>query len=552
MASGETQAAYRYSMQAGDEALAVFAVDDAIGHYEQARALLQEQRLRNVLGTSEVEHLYVYLGRAYTFQNAWQHAQQAYEELVAYAQHEHRPVLVSMTLNRLAVLAVQQSKDKSQVQALLEEAWHLAQISSDQRALAETAWNQAQIIGIVWEDPKRALSQGEQALSLARGIQDTELEARSLSSLGWIHLRGGDFQEGIDCLEASLALYAALGNEQLASRELSLPSFALGAPLTQPLTHRASEALCWAVLAFAQVNSGQVQHSLRSGRRALALSKEIKNVWAQILSTLSLTQGLLDAGAYEEALVLIEHAVALARTLPLTVNFPRLLTVLGSIYQAVQQWEEAHRTLEEAVAVAERLDLGPLRVPLFSQLCMHYVLAGEWETAYSYASKAIVLRKSTDAALIAWDFYPHYETEALLRGKDERQGREEVHRLRERLGPYRRFRIPYLRSEALLSAWEGQPEQAIDHLTEAAGLAADLGVPAERWQIQAALGGLYQLVGKPTQAQAAFGEAARIIRGLAEGIGDEARRSNFLAGSQIQPILQQAQREASQVPKGHG
>jgi hypothetical protein len=55
----------------------------------------------------------------------------------------------------------------------------------------------------------------------------------------------------------------------------------------------------------------------------------------------------------------------------------------------------------------------------------------------------------------------------------------------------------------------------------------------------------------PTQAQTAFGEAATIIRGLAEDIGDEARRSNFLAGPQIQPVLQQAQREASQVPKDH-
>src|SRR5438105_6395174 len=44
-ASGEAEAAYRYSMQAGDEALAVFAVEDAIGHYHQARTLLQEQRL---------------------------------------------------------------------------------------------------------------------------------------------------------------------------------------------------------------------------------------------------------------------------------------------------------------------------------------------------------------------------------------------------------------------------------------------------------------------------------------------------------------------------
>src|SRR5258707_660067 len=33
--AGETEAAYRFSLQAGIEALVVFAVDDAIGHYEQ-------------------------------------------------------------------------------------------------------------------------------------------------------------------------------------------------------------------------------------------------------------------------------------------------------------------------------------------------------------------------------------------------------------------------------------------------------------------------------------------------------------------------------------
>src|SRR2546426_7080705 len=156
------------------------------------------------------------------------------------------------------------------------------------------------------------------------------------------------------CLEASLALYALLGTEQTASRELPLPSFAIGAPLTQSLTNRTSEAVCWAFLALAQVNSGQVQHSMRSGRRALALAKEIKNVWVHINSMRYLTYGLLDAGAYEEALGLMQDAMALARTLPRTLIFQRFLTALGSVYHALQQWEEARSTLEEAEALAER------------------------------------------------------------------------------------------------------------------------------------------------------------------------------------------------------
>jgi tetratricopeptide (TPR) repeat protein len=280
--------------------------------------------------------------------------------------------------------------------------------------------------------------------------------------------------------------------------------------------------------------------------------QEIKNVWVQVISTNSLTHGLLEAGAYEEALMLTQQTVALARTLPPAINFQVFLTILGSTYQAVQRWEEAHRTLEEAEAVAERLDLGPMRVPALSRLCKHYALVGEWEAAYCYALKAITVRKRSDVALLVLDFYRQYETEALLRGGDESQARAEAQRLGERLGNYRRFRIPYLWSRARLSAWDGHSEQAISHLCEAAQVAADIGLPGEQWQIQALLGRLYEASGQQAQAQTAYGEAATIILGLAEGIKDEALRTNFLAGPQIQPVLQQAQHEASQVPEDHG
>ena len=125
---------------------------------------------------------------------------------------------------------------------------------------------------------------------------------------------------------------------------------------------------------------------------------------------------MLDAGEYEEALVLMQHTMALAQTLPPTVNFQSFLTALGSTYQALQQWDEAHSILEEAEAVAETLGLGPYGVPALSQLCMHYALAGEWEAAYRYALKAIAVRKSSDEVLFALDFSRQYETEALLRG----------------------------------------------------------------------------------------------------------------------------------------
>jgi hypothetical protein len=100
---------------------------------------------------------------------------------------------------------------------------------------------------------------------------------------------------------------------------------------------------------------------------------------------------------------------------------------------------------------------------------------------------------------------------------------------------------------AVLEAWEGHREQAIGYLREAAGLAADLGLPAEQWQIQAALATVYEAGDEPAQAHMAWASAARIIGGLAEGIKDEALRARFLAGPQIHPVLQHVQGEVSPV-----
>ena len=398
LSAGDAEVAYRYSVQAGDEALAVFAVEEAIGYYEQARALLKAQLpLESRLSDSEVEYLYVSLGRAYGFQNAWPRTQQTLEELLAYAHAHQLPALVSMTLNRLAILAVQQAKDKSEVQALLEEAWQMAKASSDQRTLAETAWNRSSI-GFVWDEPKRALAHGEQALELAREISDKELQARSLASSGAIHLSAGDFEEALPLQEAALELYAALDSEPLASRELSLPGLGMGAPLTQPLSNRASEALTWALLALAQVNAGQVQQSIASGRRALALSQEIKNVWTHVLSMGCLTFGLVEAGAYEEALGLMHQAVA--PPLVLTHILQCLLTAQGCVSQAVQQWPEVQRAFAETVAVAQGGDFRHLRVSALSRLCLHAAVAGEWEAACRYALQAD--RLSASALMRPW------------------------------------------------------------------------------------------------------------------------------------------------------
>jgi hypothetical protein len=101
-----------------------------------------------------------------------------------------------------------------------------------------------------------------------------------------------------------------------------------------------------------------------------------------------------------------------------------------------------------------------------------------------------------------------HETEALLRVGSADQAREGVRLFGERVGNKQRYRIPYLRALAVLAQWDGDTEQAIAHLQEAAQLAEEIGLPGELWQLLVALGELYQSSKNESQAQQALAHAA--------------------------------------------
>jgi DNA-binding SARP family transcriptional activator len=111
LAAGLAEPAFRFSVAAGDEAMRLVAVRDAITFYEQARHLLTEPvqslSLEATLPAPEIEHLYTHLGRAYELNAEWEKARTAYTSMLAYAQDAGQPAMESAALNRLAALAAQ-------------------------------------------------------------------------------------------------------------------------------------------------------------------------------------------------------------------------------------------------------------------------------------------------------------------------------------------------------------------------------------------------------------------------------------------------------------
>jgi tetratricopeptide (TPR) repeat protein len=126
-----------------------------------------------------------------------------------------------------------------------------------------------------------------------------------------------------------------------------------------------------------------------------------------------------------------------------------------------------------------------------------------------------------------------------LRAGEVERATEYVQRLGIAIGTCKRYRIPYLRSLALLAQHRGKAGEAIAHLQEAAQLAEEIGLPGELWLIQAALADLYRQQGNEELASTAYRQATLILHRLADSIEKAERRSLFLASSEVQRILEE-------------
>ncbi len=371
-----------------------------------------------------------------------------YTLLFVYAQNTRQLVMESTALNRLAILAAQQSFDLATAQTLLEAAWRIAEASGDLVAWTETEWNLAQMALHAWKS-MRAQFHAERALERARMTGREDLTARSLYTPGLSAAFGGLWKEVVACAEEARTLYAAIEDQTVDAAELSEQLTYAGFPPSWQLTNRAMEGLCLCLLALGHVNLGEPQAGVNVARAALDISLEINNVWVQAYSLLNLNHTLLEVGEYEEALLVTQKGVEMARTLPNPTLLFFMLTVLGAVHQAMMRLEEAHEALMESLTLTPALAIRSCQVLATSRLCANLALAGDWKSAYTYALETVAVRNDIETSLLFFDFVRYYEIEALLRGGDREWAREDIQRFGASLSTNRRHRLPEMTYEEM-------------------------------------------------------------------------------------------------------
>jgi hypothetical protein len=212
------------------------------------------------------------------------------------------------------------------------------------------------------------------------------------------------------------------------------------------------------------------------------------------------------------------------------------LSTWGAVQRTVMALESARETLLEVLAESTEKGLTGFADWALAELCALHALGRDWDQAYVYARQT--LQSRGDESLLPMGLTGWYEIEALLRGGDGDLARAEVERLGKIVGNNRRYRLPLLRSQAVLTQWDGDTDQAITRLQAAAASAQEIGLPGEEWSILSALGALYAGQGDQAKAQWAWQASASIILSLAETIEEEDLRAGFLTADPVRPILE--------------
>jgi tetratricopeptide (TPR) repeat protein len=520
LAAGLAESTFHWSLVAGDEAMHIFAMRDAVAHYEQARQIAASRRSQHnaqQFPVTAMQHLYLQLGQAYEHSNEFKQAHSVYQTMLAFAQESGIHTTECIALNRLAALVAYNQLDVKQAAAFLHQALSLAEQSGESALLAETECNLAQLYMYQFDAPS-ILQHAEHGLMLAQKLGQEELIARSLNLMAYARLERGYWEEAEADAEQARIRYRALGN-------------------------RTMETGCLSQITTASINCGRPQAAIRAAQQARDISQAIEYPWGQASSAKGLAEGFLEIGAYTEALAYAEQGVDIARKSGILILLTASLIVLGAVHRAMLNLAAARAVHLEALEMMKPMGAPPVIEMMAVELCADCALAGasgeeRWEEALAYAEQALSIRSGTfifSTKLLFW-----CQTEALLRAGEIERATEEVQHYGELIANSKRYRIPYLRALAVLAQYRNEIDAALARLQEAEKLAEGIGLPGELWSIQAALGDLYLMHGETEQAHSVFKQAATIIQQLANNIGNDEQKANFLTSPLILHVLEQA------------
>ncbi|HFD38238.1 MAG TPA: tetratricopeptide repeat protein, partial [Anaerolineae bacterium] len=535
-AAGDEARAFPYWLRAAQNAARLYAHAEAVAHYSRAleiaaaltaRAGSQSGAMARTGGRAEqgdisrqaVADAYHGRGQVYETRGEFEAAQNDYEAALRTARDAGELRAEWRALLDLAKLW--RARDYSRTRDYLEQALALARRLDDPAALADSLnwlgnWH------LNMEEIPASLAYHAQALEIFERLGDRRAVAATLNLLGIASLIGGDMNASAGYYDRAVALFREMDDRLHLAASLTGRALAAGtfftlhavAPsalpieprrdfeeaqrLTQEIGAPADEA--WVLWAWGTLHlvEGRYGAALEAAQRSHDLAARIGHREWIVGSRCVLAQVYVELLAPEKALQQIELALPLAEELSSRHWVHNGAATRAAAYGQLGDWAQARAGLERVLATG--------------------TLLGTLQGRYCWVRRAQVALGEGEPAL-ALDI-----AERLIASAPGRP-------------PGGVLTVPWmLKGEAL--AAQGQRGEAISLLRAALENAEEIGERFLLWRLHADLGRLYRAMDRPSDAEAHLAAARRAVQELADTVPPGALRENFVrrARRQIEPL----------------
>jgi predicted ATPase/class 3 adenylate cyclase len=407
--------AVTYLRQAGAQAAAHFANEDAVDHYSQALELLdrvdqepawiREQRYAALLGR---EAVYALLGRrqeqaadldalSLLVEEMGDDGARAEVALRQAAYHEATSAfkLAHTAARKAAAWAEAASEPQQRVKALIAEA----------RAL----WRQGQL-----EEAGQQLKQG---MALARRHGDRAGEATTLHHMGTVSYFLGDHRAARDHLERALTIRRELGDRPGSAISLSnlvgvyyglgdltgaKASSEQALAVHRTIGDRRGEAHALTNLASIELNLGNLKAARSGSEEARALYRAIGDRGGEALSASNLGLILHAMGQGEAARRCCEEALAIRREVGDRRGEGYTLTYLGMALEGLGEPEEAAAAYERALRLRREMGQEGPAIDDVAGLARAALNTGDLPKALAYVEEALEWIEAHDAESVEY------------------------------------------------------------------------------------------------------------------------------------------------------
>jgi tetratricopeptide (TPR) repeat protein len=527
--AGAWAKALDYAQRAGAKAQAMFAPREAIQNFSRAIESAAQ------LGRPVPAALHRARGQAYDTSGDFEHARIDYETALGAARAASDRPAEWQALFDLGFLWA--SRDYTRTGNYLQQALAQARAMGDPAILARSLNRLGNWYANI-EQPAVSVEYHREALGIFEALHDKPGLATTLDLLGLASTFLGDLVSGAEYFGRAVALFRELDDRAgLASAlsnyaesgvayyvQLMVATPVANAEARQYIAeaHVIAREIGWRPgEAYALVNrggllcsSGEYAEGIANAQAGLALAREIEHEQWQAFACMMLGMVYTDLMAFDKARAYLERGLALARAVA-SLNFERSLAgqlvFLATLHGSARERARALAELDVAMRDGSRSEaLPPPGEPLTMGQRICWLARGAALTKAGKPRPALqIVERIDQAPPVAAIAAKHPPLSAVL-------GRAEA-----------LWRCTGKGAPAARPGAE-ELESAIAQVKQALARMIVQESPQVRWRLHLALGRLYRAQHRHADARREFTSAREIVAQLAERIGDEAVKRNYL------------------------